>query len=57
MITVSMRDKENADDYRFIPDPDLPPMQISDKQINDIIEIMPKHHITRQKDLKTIWYR
>ncbi len=49
MITVSMRDKENADDYRFIPDPDLPPMQISDKQINDIIEIMPETPYNKAK--------
>ena len=28
MITVGMRLKEDADDYRFIPDPDLPPMEI-----------------------------
>ena len=42
MITVSMRKKEDADDYRFIPDPDLPPMEISDKQIEEILEIMPE---------------
>lgn len=42
MITVSMRLKEDADDYRFIPDPDLPPMKVSDKQINEISEIMPE---------------
>ena len=37
-----MRDKENADDYRFIPDPDLPPMKISDEQINNVLNIMPE---------------
>ena len=42
MITVSMRDKENADDYRFIPDPDLPPMKISDDQINKVLDVMPE---------------
>lgn len=42
MITVSMRKKEDADDYRFIPDPDLPPMKITDKQIQDIKEVMPE---------------
>ena len=41
MITVSMRSKENADDYRFIPDPDLPPMEIYDDQITEISETMP----------------
>jgi aspartyl-tRNA(Asn)/glutamyl-tRNA(Gln) amidotransferase subunit B len=42
MITVSMRSKENADDYRFIPDPDLPPMKIYDNQIEEIRETMPE---------------
>ena len=42
MITVSMRDKENADDYRFIPDPDLPPMKISDEQIDKVLDVMPE---------------
>ena len=42
MITVGMRKKEDADDYRFIPDPDLPPMKITDEQINEILEVMPE---------------
>ena len=42
MITVSMRMKEDADDYRFIPDPDLPPMKISDEQIDKVLDIMPE---------------
>ena len=42
MITVGMRLKEDADDYRFIPDPDLPPMEISQAQIDEILETMPE---------------
>jgi aspartyl-tRNA(Asn)/glutamyl-tRNA(Gln) amidotransferase subunit B len=42
MITVSMRLKEDADDYRFIPDPDLPPIAISDYEITDVKENMPE---------------
>jgi aspartyl-tRNA(Asn)/glutamyl-tRNA(Gln) amidotransferase subunit B len=42
MITVGMRKKEDADDFRFIPDPDLPPMKITDEQINEILEVMPE---------------
>ncbi|MCK9151412.1 Asp-tRNA(Asn)/Glu-tRNA(Gln) amidotransferase subunit GatB [Methanobacterium alcaliphilum] len=42
MITVSMRLKEGAEDYRFIPDPDLPPMQAESEQITQIQEKMPE---------------
>lgn len=42
MITVAMRLKEDADDYRLIPDPDLPPMKILDNQIVVIQETMPE---------------
>ena len=42
MITVGMRLKEDADDYRFITDPDLPPMQISDEAIQRVLDIMPE---------------
>ena len=42
MITVSMRLKEGAEDYRFIPDPDLPPMQAKEEQVEGIREKMPE---------------
>lgn len=42
MITVSMRLKEDADDYRYIPDPDLPPMSISQEQIQYVKDNMPE---------------
>jgi aspartyl-tRNA(Asn)/glutamyl-tRNA(Gln) amidotransferase subunit B len=42
MITVSMRLKEDADDYRFIPDPDLPPMKIESEKIEEVKKIMPE---------------
>lgn len=42
MITTAMRLKEDADDYRFITDPDLPPMQISDEKIQKVLDTMPE---------------
>ena len=36
-----MRVKENADDYRYFPDPDLPPVVISDNEIEKISENIP----------------
>ena len=39
--TVSQRSKENADDYRYMPDPDLPPIIIDDKYIQTVKLSMP----------------
>ncbi|MCL2116528.1 MAG: Asp-tRNA(Asn)/Glu-tRNA(Gln) amidotransferase subunit GatB [Methanobrevibacter sp.] len=42
MITVGMRSKEDAADYRLILDPDLPPIKIDNKEIENIKEVMPE---------------
>ncbi len=39
--TISQRSKENADDYRYMPDPDLPPLVIDDDYIAKISLAMP----------------
>jgi aspartyl-tRNA(Asn)/glutamyl-tRNA(Gln) amidotransferase subunit B len=39
--TLLQRRKENADDYRYMPDPDLPPLVIDDKYVNAIADNMP----------------
>lgn len=40
-ITISMRTKEAANDYRYFPEPDLPPITISVEQIAAIFMNMP----------------
>lgn len=35
-ITQVMREKENENDYRYFPDPDLLPIQVTPKQIDEI---------------------
>ncbi len=39
--TFSQRSKENADDYRYMPDPDIPPVIITDEYIESIGSEMP----------------
>ena len=39
--TLSQRSKENADDYRYMPDPDLPPVVLKDEYIEQIKAEMP----------------
>lgn len=40
--TRSMRLKENSNDYRYFPDPDLLPLEVSDSYINDIRSQLPE---------------
>jgi len=40
--TVSMRSKEEAHDYRYFPDPDLPLLRIEDDLIKNIRQTMPE---------------
>ena len=41
-ITVSMRSKEEAHDYRYFPDPDLTPIEVDNKWIEDIKAKLPE---------------
>jgi aspartyl-tRNA(Asn)/glutamyl-tRNA(Gln) amidotransferase subunit B len=41
-ITDSMRTKEGAQDYRYFPEPDLPPFVISQKLLNEIKKSLPE---------------
>ncbi len=41
-ITVSMRSKEEAQDYRYFPDPDLQPLSISEIELNELRANMPE---------------
>lgn len=41
-VTKTMRSKEDAIDYRYFPDPDLPPLVITDEFIEKIRQQMPE---------------
>ena len=40
-ITISQRSKEDAQDYRYMPDPDIPPVVLTDEVINEIQSKVP----------------
>jgi len=40
-ITTSQRSKEDAQDYRYMPDPDIPPIVLTDEEIAGMQEYMP----------------
>ncbi|MGB8328727.1 MAG: Asp-tRNA(Asn)/Glu-tRNA(Gln) amidotransferase subunit GatB [Polyangiales bacterium] len=40
--TISMRGKEEAHDYRYFPDPDLPPIAVTQERIAELRAAMPE---------------
>ena len=51
--TKVIRVKEDANDYRYFPEPDLPPLTLSDDMIKNILIDMPELPDQKVKDLKT----
>ncbi len=41
-MSFAMRSKENAQDYRYFPEPDIPPIEISDEMIKQLRSIQPE---------------
>ena len=41
-VTRPMRGKEDAQDYRYFPDPDLPPLVVSDELIDEVKRNLPE---------------
>jgi len=54
--TKLLRDKESAMDYRYFPEPDLPPVTFTDKEIEAILAGVPELPLAKKyryiKDLK-----
>jgi aspartyl-tRNA(Asn)/glutamyl-tRNA(Gln) amidotransferase subunit B len=49
--TVSMRSKELADDYRYFPEPDLPPLVIETERIEEVRGRLPEMPEARRRRL------
>ena len=41
-VTVSQRSKEEAHDYRYFPEPDLPPLDIAPEWVEEIRDLLPE---------------
>ena len=55
--TRSMRGKEESHDYRYFPDPDLPPLIIEQEEIDELIKLL-SYQIKKNKDSsKNLIYR
>ena len=52
-ITLSMRSKENAHDYRYMPEPDLPPIVTSEETIEKYRSELPELPDARRARLKS----
>lgn len=48
-VTLSMRTKEEANDYRYFPEPDLVPFRISDEYIEEVRAQLPELPDARRK--------
>ncbi len=46
--TLTMRTKESAHDYRYFPEPDLPPLEIADEFVKEVQDTLPELPIDRR---------
>ena len=48
-VTVSQRSKEYASDYRYFPEPDLPPLVIDPEWVKEVLEGLPELPHARER--------
>jgi aspartyl-tRNA(Asn)/glutamyl-tRNA(Gln) amidotransferase subunit B len=51
--TIKMREKESGEDYRFIPDPDLPMIKLDEKEIKKVEKEIPEMPTEKLEKLLT----
>ncbi len=53
--TVAMRKKENADDYRYFPDPDLPLFDVGQARIDSLRAALPENWASKRARYQADW--
>ena len=52
--TILMREKESADDYRYFPEPDLPPLRIHQSLIKEIAQSLPELPLVKKERFEKV---
>src|SRR5204862_3443963 len=53
--TMSMRSKEEAHDYRYFPEPDLPPLVVDEARLERVRRELPELPAARRRRLMTAY--
>ncbi len=53
--TVQQRTKESSEDYRYFPEPDLPPLRVARTWVKEIRESLPEMPWSKQRRYVTQW--
>ena len=53
--TVQQRTKESSDDYRYFPEPDLPPLQVTRTWVTEIRRSLPEMPWSKQRRYMAQW--
>ena len=54
-VTETMRKKESADDYRYLPEPDLPWILLSNTEIQEVSRSLPELPMAQAMRLASTW--
>jgi aspartyl-tRNA(Asn)/glutamyl-tRNA(Gln) amidotransferase subunit B len=55
-ITISQREKEESHDYRYFPEPDLPPLELNSEFLEDIKKEIPELPLKKIERFKKEYY-
>ena len=54
-VTTSGREKSDAEDYRYFPEPDLVPVAPADEWVEELRHTLPQNPVERRRELQQAW--